>query len=86
MQLENNNALFRKTPASQHAATPIRIAGGVFMLGIFLFALIGIRVAAAFGDPWIMWVPILLLALSGGIFISLAIRIARIAKNRKSEG
>ncbi len=83
MQRENNNALFRKTPASRHAVTPIRIAGGGVMLGIFLFALIGIRVAAAFGDPWIMWVPILLLALSGGIFLSLVIRIA---KNRKSEG
>ncbi len=58
------------------------IAGAFLMLGVALFAIIGIRTAAAYNDPWLLWVPLTLLALSTGLLVTLVIRLSR---QRKSE-
>ncbi|MFO8111708.1 MAG: hypothetical protein R6T92_04275 [Desulfosalsimonadaceae bacterium] len=81
MHLENN-PMFRRTPVRWLDSSIVCIAGAMVMLAIALFAITGIRVAAAHPGTWLLWVPVLLLGLSTGLFLCLVIRFSR---NRKSE-
>lgn len=81
LQLENN-PMFRKTPVSWQDSSFVCLAGAFLMLGIALFAIIGIRTAAAYNDPWLLWVPVTLLVFSTGLLVTLIIRFSR---QRKSE-
>lgn len=72
-----NNPMFRKTFVSWYDSNAVCIAAAFFMLVISLFAIVGIRVAISYQEPWIVWVPSVLLLLSAAVLISLAIRLTR---------
>lgn len=82
MHLENN-PMFRKAPVPWYDSGIACIIGAFVTLGIALFATVGIRVAAVYHEPWILWVPSLLFVCSAGLFIPLVIRFSRRRKSEK---
>ena len=73
---EDNTPVFRKPITPWYHSKPAYIIVILVMLAVFFFGIAGLRVArevAAYGDY--IWVPILLMILSGGIVVTVTIRL-----------
>lgn len=79
----DNNPMFRKTSFPWYDSTPLCILAAFFSLGVLLFGVAGVRIAAVHPDPWCAWVPVLLSALGLYLFISIAIRLMRRRKSQQ---
>jgi hypothetical protein len=74
----SRNPVFRKAVIPWHHSTTIYLVGVFAMLLILLFGLAGIAVARESETfQAYIWVPILLVVLSGALIISLSVRLIR---------
>jgi ABC-type Na+ efflux pump permease subunit len=74
----NRNPVFRKAAIPWYHSTTVCLLAIFAMLLILLFGLAGIAVAREIEtSQTYIWVPILLVALSGALIISISIRLVR---------
>ena len=85
MRLEKN-PVFRKVIIPWYDSETLCFISIFFMFCVYLFSVMGIQVAGEKIDTiGYVWVPIFLVIMSGGVIISITIRLARRYMNRFSE-
>ncbi len=84
MRLDDQNPVFRKKIIPWYDSPILCLLEILLMIGVFLFGMAGISVISEMAEysPY-LWVPVILLLLSGGVILSVVIRLIRRASVRR---